>query len=378
MTRLRVLELIKCLDVGGSEVLLLERLRQADHERFDYSVGWLDPGRAMLVPQFEELGLPVRCFGAASVADWRWLRTLRRQLRARPVDVVHVHSPLMAAGVRAVVRSIGKARPALVTTVHGVGHRLTGLAGVATVRADDLVIAVSDAIRDSPICRTARDVQTLHHGINVDRLGRLRAQREHLAGVFGLADGPRVVSVANFRPVKAYPVMLQAARLVHAQAPSVHFYVAGQGPLEDWVRNEVRGNHMEGYFHVLGRIPDAARLSACADIFALCSSYEGLPVALMEALACGVPAVATAVGGMPELIQSDHNGRLVPPNDPLATATAILHLLGDAALRERLSQAAVATAHRHDIARTAEVIEGHYVRLAAARKSRSLVTAART
>ena len=370
MTRVRVLELIKCLDLGGAEVLLLERLRCADRERFDYAVGWLDPRRAALAPAFGELGLPIRCFGAASVADWRWLRPLRSQLRAHPVDVVHVHSPLMAAGVRAVVRSLGRARPALITTEHGVGHHwLTELLGVASVRADDLVIAVSEAIRNSAICRAARSVETLHHGVNVDRVRRFRAQREDLTRTFGLADGPRVVSVANFRPLKAPDTLLRTARLVHARSPSVHFYVAGQGPLENWIRDEVRENRMEDYFHVLGRVTEAARLSACADVFVLCSTSEGRPVALMEALACGVPAVVTAVGDVPDIVEEDHNGRLVPPRDPAALADAILSLIEDAGLRERLSLGAATSAYRHDIARASGVLEEHYLRLSAARRA---------
>lgn len=371
MARLRILELIKSLDVGGAERLLLERLRVADRNQFDYTLGWLDPNRVDLVPEFAALGVPVRCFQAASVADWRWLRPLRREIRAQRFDVVHVHSPLMAVGVRAVVRSLGPTRPVLVTTEHATEHHwLTQLLDRATVRADDLVIAVSEAVRRAPVCRAAADVQTVHHGVNVDRMLRYRRDRDRLVDTLGLAAGPRIVSVANFRAEKGHDLLLQAARLVHREIPAAHFYVAGQGPLEQWVRAETRRHGMQGYFHVLGRVPDAARLSSCADVFVLCSRWEGRPVALMEALASGTPAVVTAVGGMPDIVRDSDNGRLVPPGDPAAFAAALLSLLRGTGILERLSRRALASAYGYDISAAAGAIEQRYLQLSAARHGR--------
>ncbi len=370
MSRVRVLELIKGLDTGGAEALLLERLRVADHERFDYTVGWLDPHRIGLVPSFESLGLPVHCFGAGSVADWRWLLPMRRQLLADAVDVVHVHSPLMAAGVRAVVRSLARrSRPVLVTTEHSVRHhRLTHLLDVMTVRADDLVIAVSDAVRVASVCRVATDVMVVHHGIDLQRIQGFRSARDRHADQFALADGPRVVSVANFRPEKGHPVLLAAARMVHQRVPAAHFYVAGHGPLEGWVRDQVQRHDMAGYYHVLGYVPDAARLSACADVFALCSAWEGRPVALMEALAAGVPAVVTAVGGIPDLVQDERNGRIIPAADPYAAAGAIAALLTDRQLQERLARGAFESSHAYDMAHSSAMIEQQYLNLVASRR----------
>jgi glycosyltransferase involved in cell wall biosynthesis len=369
-TRLRILELIKSLDVGGAEMLLLERLRVADRLAFDYAVGWLDPGRTDLVPSFEALGVPMHCFPAASVVDWRWLRPLRRHLLDRRVDVVHVHSPLMAAGVRAVVRSLRPWRPALLTTEHSPTHHpLTLLLDQMTVRADDFVVAVSAAVRASVVCRTAPRVATVHHGVNRARLADFRRDRDRLSAEFGLAPGPRVVSVANYRAEKGHRTLLAAARLVHAAAPEVHFYVAGQGPLAGWVRSEVERHAMAGYFHVFDRVPTAARLSACADVFVLCSDYEGRPVALMEALGAGVPAVVTATGGMPDLVRPGDNGCLVPPGDPRALAGTLLPVLRDEALRTRLSAGALRSATGFDMVDTASALEFHYRRLDQGRKA---------
>ena len=366
MSRLRVLELIKCLDVGGAETLLLERMRLADHERFAYTVGWLDPNRKQLAPAIEDAGAGLQCFGAGSSLDWRWLAPLRRYVRAHDIDVVHVHSPAVAVGARAVVSSLGRARPALLTTEHSVRyHPLTQLLDLATVRVDDLVLAVSWAVLQAPVCRLARRAVTLEHGVNVARIRAYRASRGRITTELGLHPGPKLVTIANLRPAKGHATLLRAARLVHRWEPAANFYVAGQGPLGEWIGAEVRRHRMAGYFHLLGRVPDAARLAACADLFVLSSSWEGRPVALMEALAAGVPAVVTAVGGMPELVQDGVNGRLVPAGDPVALANAIRSLLDDRSLRARYSAAATAAAVHYDLARAVRALEGYYSDLAA-------------
>jgi glycosyltransferase involved in cell wall biosynthesis len=378
MTRLRVLELIKGLDVGGAETLLLERMRLADHERFSYTVAWLDPNRRHLVPELRNIGVPVHCLNARSGFDWRWLVPLRRYLRAHAFDVVHVHSPAVAAGVRSVVSTLGATRPALLTTEHSVRyHPLTQLLDLATVRIDDLVLAVSGAVLRSPVARRARRAIKLEHGINVARIQGYRAARARLAPELGLLPGPSVVTVANLRPAKGHTTLLQAARLVHRWEPAANFYVVGHGRLAGWIGAEVQRHGMAGYFHVLGRVPDAARISACADLFVLSSVWEGRPVALMEALAAGVPAVVTAVGGMPEMVQDGHNGRLVPPDDPVALAQAIRSLLDDGSLRDRLSEAASASAGQYDLTRAVRTIESHYTDLASRSRSRSWTRNAR-
>jgi glycosyltransferase involved in cell wall biosynthesis len=157
--------------------------------------------------------------------------------------------------------------------------------------------------------------------------------------------------------------------------PSAHFYVAGHGKLEEWVRDEIRRHGMEGYFHVLGRLPNAARLSACADVFVLCSSWEGRPVALMEALASGTPAVVTAVGGMPGVVRDNDNGRLVPPGDPVAVAAALLPLLQDATMHQRLSMNALNSSSTNDISHAARTIEDRYVELVRLRQGQMGSTA---
>lgn len=363
MTPLRVLELIKSLDAGGAEMLLVDRMRARDELHFQYDVGYLCQNRNELVPTLREAGLSVTCFHSNSVMDWRWVGKLRRHLRKNRYDVVHVHSPLMAVGVRAVLLSL-RARPVLVTTEHSVRHhRVTQFLALLTVKMDAYVFAVSDAVAESQICRLARRCETVHYGIELERMEEISSRRAILAREFELEGSARIVSVANFRPEKGHLNLVAVASLVHEEEPDAHFYIVGHGPQEEEVRQQVLRNDMSSWYHILGGMPDAARLTACADVFVLASVREGRPVAIMEALACGVPVLATAVGGVPAMIEPGVNGRLVAPQDVEGLAEALLDLLRDHELRAALARGAYGSRHDHDVTRAARRIEDVYVLL---------------
>jgi len=366
--RLRVLEFIKGLDIGGAEVLLAEHLRLADHDQFEYSLAYLDAERNRLGATIEELGVSVCCLNSRSVLDLRWVVRLRRHIVHNNIDIVHVHSPLAAVGLRAAVCRLGRMRPIIVTTEHSVSYRtISYLLDYATVHVDDLVLAVSDAVGQSAICRSAKRLEIVNYGVNVTQLHAWRRERDNIASSFELHEGPRVVCVANLRPEKGQKTLLQAARLVHAELPDVHFYLAGHGPLAGWIDDQIRRQGMNSYFHCLGLVPSAARLTACADVFVLPSDREGRPVALMEAMAVGTPAVATAVGGVSGMIRHLENGLLSPPNDSEALASLLVLLLTDESLRRRLGDAAFETGKGYDLAIATTRIESLFLELARGR-----------
>ena len=371
MSRVRVLEMIKGLDIGGAEMLLVERMRLIDRRQFEPRVAFLEVQRDELQDELSKIGIPTVCFAATSNLDWTWMQTLRRFLIAHQIDVVHIHSPLMAAGVRLVVASLGAHRPAIVTTEHSLRHHpVTQTLDLITVKVDDLVLAVSRPVGDSSICRAARHSEVLHHGVNVARLRELRSNRPSLERELNLEPGPRVVSVANYRPEKGHDVLMRAAQLLHARLPHVQFYVAGHGPEGEGLRRHVQLNEMSGYYHLMGKLDAAARLSACGDVFVLASEREGRPVALMEALACGLPAVVTRVGGMPEMVSDGLSGFIVDPNSAGALADRIETLLMDPNLADRMGAAARASSVSWDLALANERLQEIYRRLAAVRRKR--------
>lgn len=364
-TVLRVLLLTKGLGPGGTERLLLEQVAARSSE-VEYDAAYLLPWKRHLASELEALGARTHCLGVRSEADPRWLWRLDRLVRHGGFHVVHAHAPLSAALARVQVR-VHRPRPVLVYTEHNRWpsyHPVTRAANRVTYRLNDAVLAVSSDVRAS-IPSSLRDrVEVLVHGIDLERVRARAREREAVRAELGMADDEvLVVTVANFRESKGYPHLLRAAAILRDRRSPTRFAVVGQGQLEGQVRALHAELGLAGTVHLLGYRPDAARVIAAADLFALASLHEGLPVAVMEAFALGVPVVATRVGGLVEAVTDGVNGILVPPADPVALADA-LGALVEPSRRERLAAGARWSGERFSSAPAVARLEHVYRSLA--------------
>jgi glycosyltransferase involved in cell wall biosynthesis len=342
---IRVLWLTKGLGPGGAERLLVTTARRRDRQRLTVRVSYLLPYKSALVEELEAEAVPVACLGFRSALDLRWLAALRWSLIHEPVDVIHAHNPVMAVGARVVARLLPRRlRPRVVVTDHNVWHGYMPVSRWAdglTSRLDDARLTVSEAVRASLPTPIQRRSEVVLQGIEVERVRAQRAERGAVRAELRLEPDALVVgTVANLRAQKAYPDLLKAALEVVERLPEVRFLAVGQGPLE----GEIHALHarlgLGDRLLLLGHRPDAVRVMAACDVFVLASLYEGLGVAVMEALALGLPVVATAVGGVPEVVEHGREGLLVPPGRPRELAAALVMLLTDAGRRQRMADAA--------------------------------------
>jgi glycosyltransferase involved in cell wall biosynthesis len=176
-----------------------------------------------------------------------------------------------------------------------------------------------------------------------------------------VADDDVVIgTVANLRATKGYPDLLAAARRVIDRLPSVRFVAVGRGPLE----HDLRARHAElglgDRFVFLGYRDDAVRAMSAFDVFCLPSHHEGLPVALMEALALGLPIVATRVGGVDELVTDGVEAVLVPPGEPDLLADALESLARDPQRRTAMASHARDRAQTLDADAAVRAVEAVY------------------
>jgi glycosyltransferase involved in cell wall biosynthesis len=164
------------------------------------------------------------------------------------------------------------------------------------------------------------------------------AYREELSGLFAERPAYIVGAAGRLSPEKGFDQFIEAAARVARQKPDVGFVLFGDGPLRKALTRRVAERGLERRFVLGGFRPDIHRVLPHFDVAILSSHTEGLPVVVLEALAAGVPVVATAVGGTPEVIDEGVQGFLVPPGDPGALADRILRLLGSDSLRRQMGE----------------------------------------
>jgi glycosyltransferase involved in cell wall biosynthesis len=364
---LRVLWLIKGLGAGGAERLVEQSARHRDRARISPAVAYLLAEKSTLVTSLTAQGCgPITCLDARSSWDVRWIPRLVRLLRSEPFDVVHIHSPLVAIGARLAIRSLPRSnRPRIVVTEHNVwdSHaRLTRWADRLTAGKGEVHLAVSAAVLESMPPAVRARTRVVRYGIDAAEIRRQAPDRATVRRSLGVSENEVLVgTVANLRATKGYPDLLQAAAtIVRERGDDVKFVSIGRGPLLD----ELRSLHAElglgDRFEFLGFRPDAVQLMSAFDIFCLPSHHEGLPIALMEALARGVPVVATRVGGIEELVTDGSEAVLVPPHRPELLARAILDLVRDPERRAAMAQRSRARGERLDAPSTVATIEDVY------------------
>jgi glycosyltransferase involved in cell wall biosynthesis len=333
MQRIHVLQVYYEPQPSGQTAHVLSLARGLDPRRYDLTVvlpehlqtasaAFHDTGaRVVLLPLGKILWPPRALFSLA--------RLIRHQ------DVVHVHSQEAGLVARPVARLAGA--PALLYTPQTVDihraqwHGLYRTAERALAHLTDIVISVNDADRQRLIRwgLSPLKVVAVPNGLDLAPFGGpvdARSLRQEL----GLdPDRPLVLQVGRLGAQKDPLAFVDGAAQVLAQFPDVQFALAGEGPLHDQVAARIRQRGLTGRVHLLGWRPAASRLMATADAVTLTSRWEGTPYALLEAMACARPVVATAVNGCPEVVLDGDTGFLVPPGDPAAWARAVAALLAD-------------------------------------------------
>ena len=342
--RPRVLHLINSFDAGGTERQAVELLNRLDEKRFETQLavlGWRGPLRRQIVERFP-YATEFPLYGFFNANAVKQLLRLRETMIEKRIAVLHTHDFYSGAlGVTAArlggIRVIAAQRHLRLSErrIHDWGTRyIHRLATRLLVNAEGIRDHILKMGSVSP-----GKIVVIHNGLDAPSRNEIdaRALRERrragLLAELGLDAGARVVGcVAGLKPVKGHRHLLEAAAKVMKADARVHLVLVGDGELRDGIAAHARWLGIGARTSLLGHREDSAQLAAAFDVAVLASLSEGLPNAVMEAMAAGAPVVATAVGGVPELIEDGKTGFLVPPADSEALAERIEYALSQADL----------------------------------------------
>ncbi len=377
--RYKILHLVTRLELGGAQQNTLYCATHHDRSRFDVEViagrgGFLD-GEASRIPDARVQLVDYLKHPIAPVSDLLAVLKLRDYFRNAKIDLVHTHSS--KAGILGRLAAHLAGVPAVVHTVHGWSFNPTqpsvlrgayvGLERMAAPLSDKLIV-VSGLNREVGLQRgigRAEQYAVLHSGIDLDCYRSVPDDDQELRRELGFDPEHIVVgTLSSMKPQKAPLDFVRAAAAAHARDDRLRFVFAGDGVLRDEVERLVGELGMGSVFRLCGWRRDVTRLLAAMDLFVLTSLFEGLPRAVLQAMAAGVPVVATAVDGTPEVVSHNETGLLVPPSRPGAVAEAILTLVADEALRSRcVAQAAARLDRAFDIRQMVGDLEDIYLEL---------------
>ena len=347
--RVRVLHIVLSLHPGGTERLVVDMVRRAPT--------WVEPRVACLddaglwAASLEEMDVPVVALHRRPGFRPELALKIARLAGAHDVDVLHAHqyTPFAYASLAKLLRP--KLR--LVFTEHG---RLADappsprrrIANAFFGRVPGRFFAVSDELRrflereGFPAGR----LEVLPNGIDLGPVPSPAARARAREALTVREDELLVGTAARLDPVKGLDVLIAAFALVRARSPQVRLVVLGEGPERAALERQIEERGLSEEVRLAGHRADVRELLPAFDLYVNSSTYEGVSLTILEAMAAALPVIATSVGGNGEVVEDGRTGILVPARDPDALATAMIALLADPGRRRALGDAGRARAEQ--------------------------------
>jgi glycosyltransferase involved in cell wall biosynthesis len=364
----RVLHVIDSLDLGGAQVVLENLIRHGDRERFEFEAAAMH-GRGVYWDRLATLGVPLHSLSfhhkvPLYVPRLAWLCLTRRY------DVVHTH--LLAANV------IAKPVATIFGTRVRINHdhcndKLTDprkwalTADRLTNRLSTHVIAVSESTRAFVVEREGvppSRATTIHNGIDLEKFRPRPDLRAAARERWKLPQDAFVVAgIGRLTYQKNFALFLEIAAAIAKEHPRAIFVLVGTGEDEPALRAQAAELGLQDRVRFLGYVADMPALWPAIDCLLLTSRYEGLPITILEAMACGAAIVASNLDGMREILRDEENADLVPPGAPDPYVARLSRLIREPAVAERHAAAALATVREsYGASAMARAVEAIYLR----------------
>ena len=299
-----------------------------------------------MVQELEEAGATVSCFAATNnIKILLQARKIARYVKEHQIDVIHCHLPWAGFLGRIVHKLTGV--PVLYTEHNKQEryHNLTKWINRFTFNWQTAAIAVSGEVAESIQKNIAPKIQvhTILNGVNTDRFKKSEEGRVKIRQEYGWDDDTIVIgTLAVFRFQKRLDLWLELFKKIKNQHPDkkIKGVIVGAGPLKDQIEQKQKELNLEQDVLMPGLQTNTIDWFSSMDIYMMCSVFEGLPIALLEAMSCGLPVVTTNAGGIGEVIRHEVDGLLVPVDEPYKVVEEVGKMILNKSVRDQYAKAA--------------------------------------
>ena len=345
---MKILQIMPEFGLAGAERMAEALLLELKHQGCDVVAVSLFDFHSAITDNLESQGIKIHYLGKKRGPDVTMLTKLYRVFREEKPDIVHTHRYVCEYVIPAAILAGVSGR---VHTVHNVAekerlpkklqHFFYHFCHVVPVGLSPLVTRSVQAFYKLPDHR----VPTIYNGIQISKT--TEKTNYHVKDCF------HFLHVGRFAEQKNHVGMVKAFAEFHRTHPDADLTLVGSGELFDQVRDQIRSLGLEDVIHTPGQVDNIIELYSNYDAFLLPSHYEGMPITLIEAMASGMPIIASEVGGIPDMLRHEHSGLLCTA-EPESISDAMARMYGDEALRQRLGRQALEDSGRFSARHMAE------------------------
>ncbi len=340
--KIKILHVIKSLGRGGAEMLLPETLRVHNKDQFEFHYIYFLPWKDAMVSSILEHGGKVTCIAARNNIELLFkAKAVSAYAKKHGINLIHAHLPW--AGIASRIAGKLSGIP-VIYTEHNKQERYhiaTRLANLFTLNWLTKIIAVSEDVEQS-IRKHKSNLKasliTILNGVNTERFAPGRFQREEIRAKFNIPlDAPVIGTIAVFRFQKRLDVWIDLAKKILSHRPETHFIIVGDGPLKELLLEKQKQLGLESRVHFAGTQTEVRPFLSTFDLYMMTSVFEGLPIALLEAMSSGCAVVSTNAGGIKEVIRPGIDGLLCDVEEPERLVEFATELIADATKRNALA-----------------------------------------
>jgi L-malate glycosyltransferase len=347
--RIKVLHLIKSLGRGGAEKLIPETAQVHDQAKFEFHCLYFYHQEQNIIDELEQAGIQVHLIPSGNLGLFFQVKKVREFILKANFDLIHAHLPW--AGILA--RFVGKTlKIPIVYTEHNTWDRYNKVSywgNRLTFKNQDIAIAVSNEVALSmqlnsifdPYRRGGRlKVKVVQNGVNTEVFKKATNSQKMESRLKIPENAPVIGKVAVFRSQKRLWLWVDIALRILKKHPEVHFLLVGDGEWRERLEKQIADSGKKENFHLVGTQKEVIPYLSLMDIYLSSSEFEGLPIAMLEAMSCEVPVVGTRAGGIGEVIQHGVQGFLTEIEDWEKLEDYCLLLLEDRELLQKMAKSA--------------------------------------